>query len=440
MIPQLQREETVSSPEITRQWSLATKVAFRFAFCYFLLYVYPRSVGSLGAYVKYNNPIRDLWHAVVPWVGTHVLRLSGDFTEVANGSGDQLYDYVLLFCIFITALIGAAIWSWFDRKRPNYEVLYQWMRIVVRLTVAVAMIIYGTDKIFRMQFPEPPLARYVDTIGQLPPMTLLWTMMGYSHAYSFFGGVGEMTGAVLLLVPRTTSLGSVVTLGVMSNVLMLNLCYDVPRKIYSIHLILFCLFLLLPDMRRIADFFIFNRKTRLTRPVAVFKDKKLNYGMLALQVGIGITTIIYGSYSAHQDAIKNETYIQPQLRGIWSVEQFVLDNQPRPPLLTDTERWRYAIFDAPKILTAQTIDGVQKRYYIQLDFDSKHFTLWDPPSTLAKGPLTFDISRPDQMILDGYLGQHRFYAVLKRVDMRDPEKFWLLNRGTPWVDQYPHIR
>src|SRR5271169_3766079 len=138
MIPQLQRNTPVSSSESAPQWSLATRVAFRFFFSYFLLYVYPRAVGSLGAFVKYNNPLRDLWHAVVPWVGANVLHLSGDFTEVANGSGDQLYDYILLFCIAVTALIAAAIWSWLDRKRPNYEVLYQWLRIFVRLVVAVA--------------------------------------------------------------------------------------------------------------------------------------------------------------------------------------------------------------------------------------------------------------------------------------------------------------
>src|SRR5689334_17134215 len=99
MIPQLQREAEVAASESAPQWSTLQKIGFRFAFSYFLLYVYPHSVGSLGAGVKYSNPLRDMWHAVVPWVGTHILHLTGDFTEVANGSGDQLYDYVLLFCI-----------------------------------------------------------------------------------------------------------------------------------------------------------------------------------------------------------------------------------------------------------------------------------------------------------------------------------------------------
>jgi uncharacterized membrane protein YphA (DoxX/SURF4 family) len=440
MIPQLQRSTTVSSSESAAQWSLATRVAFRFAFAYFLLYVYPRSVGSLGAFVKYNNPLRDLWHAVVPWVGTNVLHLSGDLTEVANGSGDQLYDYVLLFCIAVTALIATAIWSWLDRKRPNYEVLYQWLRIFVRLVVAVAMISYGANKLFRMQFAAPALTRYVDTYGQTSPMGLLWAFMGSSHAYSIFGGVGEMLGGLLLLVPRFTALGALVTGAVMTNVLMLNLCYDVPRKIYSIHLIAFCLFLLLPDMQRIGDFFLLGRKAELSPTVELFQEKYMNYGVVGLQFIIGAAAIIVCSYYAYIDQGKNETYIEPPLRGIWSVQEFTLDNDLRPPLLTDTQRWQRVIFDAPEIVTVQSMDGTFKKYYLQLDTQKQTMTFWDTSNPQWSAKFTFDVAHPEQMKLDGRFGQNRVSANLKRADMSDPVKFLLINRGMHWVNQYPNNR
>ncbi len=440
MIPQLQRDTPVSSPEIAPHWSLPTRIAFRFFFCYFLLYVYPRSVGSLGAYVKYNNPLRDMWHAVVPWVGTHILHISGDYTEVANGSGDQIYDWVLVFCIFVTAVIAAAIWSWLDRKRTNYEMLYQWLRIFVRMSIAVAMIIYGADKLYRMQFAEPALWRYVDSYGRTSPMGLLWAFMGMSRSYSFMGGVGEMTGALLLLVPRLTTLGALITMGMMSNVLMLNLFYDVPRKIYSTHLILFCLFLLLPDIKRLLDFFIFNRKTQLTPPAPVFKDKRMNYGLLALQVAIGVIALTMALTQAHQDQIKNETYIQAPLRGIWSVNDFSLDNSPRPPLLTDTERWQRIILDSPQKLTIQAMDGSLKDYFLQLDAVNGLMTLWDTSHPTWNARFKYDASHPNLMTLDGHFGQNHVSAKLDRVDMSDPVNFLLINRGFHWVTDYPHNR
>jgi uncharacterized membrane protein YphA (DoxX/SURF4 family) len=437
MIPQLQREAPVSAQEDASSWSLASRIAFRFGFSYFILYVYPRSVGSLGAGIKYNNPLRDMWHVVVPWVGEHVLHLPGPFTEVANGSGDQMYDYVLLFCIAIVAAVATIVWSWLDRNRKNYRVLYEWLRLFVRIVVAVAMISYGANKLFRMQFPEPGLAKFVDTYGQSSPMGLLWAFMGTSRAYSFFGGVGEMLGGLLLLVPRFTSLGALVTLGVMSNVLMLNLCYDVPRKIYSIHLIAFCLFLLAPDMKRLMDLFIFNRKVQLTPPMPLFKDKQLNYAVWVLQLGIGAGALVVCGNQAYKDAVKAATYLPSPIRGIWSVEDFVIDGQARAPLTTDTQRWLRVIFDSPQTLTIQPMDGTQLQYYLELDPERKDFTIWKYEDVHWNSKFTFDNMSPDRMTLEGDYDGHHVMANLQRVDLSDPTKFLLTNRGTHWVSANP---
>ncbi len=377
---------------------------------------------------------------VVPWVGVNILHLTGDFTEVANGSGDQLYDYVLLFCIAVTGLVATAVWSLLDRKRPHYRVLYQWFRVFMRMGVAVAMISYGANKLFRMQFAEPGLARYVDTFGQTSTMGLLWAMMGTSRAYSFFGGVGEMLGGLLLLVPSLTSLGCLVTLGVMTNVLMLNFCYDVPRKIYCIHLIAFCLLLLLPDMRRIFDFFVLNRKGQLTSPVPLFKDKLLNYGVLLLQATIGVAALIVCLNQAYKDQVKNETHVATAIRGIWSVDQFTFNNVLHPPLVTDNQRWRYVIFDAPHEITVQSMDGAQTKYYIDMDAAMHAMGVWEPPDTHRKGLFTIDDLKSDRVTLEGELGGNHVNANLTRVDLSDPAKFLLINRGVHWVTNNPQNR
>jgi uncharacterized membrane protein YphA (DoxX/SURF4 family) len=439
MIPQHQREEAISSSQAEPQWSTGTKIAFRFAFSYFILYVYPRQVGSLGAAMNEPNPLRSLWHAVVPWVGTHVLNLGGDFTEVANGSGDQLYDYVLLFCIAVVAVVATILWSVLDRKRKNYSQLYQWMRIFVRIALSVAMISYGANKLWRMQFPEPGLARYVDTIGRTSPMGLLWTMMGTSHAYSFFGGLGEMAGGLLLLVPRFTALGALITGAVTTNVLFLNFGYDVPRKIYCIHLIAFCLFLLIPDMWRIVEFFLLNRKTQLTPPVPLFRDKKMNYGVWALQGFIGVAAVLYCSTYSYKEQVKNETHVAAAVRGIWSVDQFTLEGTPRPPLLTDGERWHNVIFDDPTVLVIQGMNGAQSKFTLQLDTGKKTIAIFNPPGH-PEGNFTYDTPQANRITLDGQFGGKHVTAELQRVDLSDPDAFLLINRGVHWINQFAQNR
>ena len=108
---------------------------------------------------------------------------------------------------------------------------------------------------------EYQLAR---TYGESSPMGLLWTFMAASPAYTFFAGMGEVIGGVLLVFRRTMTLGAIVTFGVMTNVMMLNFCYDVPVKQYSFHLMIMALIIAMPDLSRLMNVLLFNRATEPT--------------------------------------------------------------------------------------------------------------------------------------------------------------------------------
>src|SRR5262249_17022289 len=95
--------------------------------------------------------------------------------------------------------------------------------------------------------------------GDSSPMNLLWTFMGFSDGYNLFAGAGELLGGILLATRRTTLLGALVSLAVMTHVAVLNLCYDVPVKLLSLHLVAMALYLIVPDARRLAAFFLSNR-------------------------------------------------------------------------------------------------------------------------------------------------------------------------------------
>ena len=432
MKPQMQPEAEPRATDESKSWRPSTRVALRFVFSYFLLYIFPGAVGALGADMPNNDAYRRMWHAIVPWVGENLLHLHGDMTEVANGSGDQLYDYILLLCLFVVAIVATAIWSWIDRKQKNYDQLYEWLRLFVRLTLAVAMISYGANKLFRMQFPEPPLYRFVDYYGNSSPMGLLWTFMGMSRAYSLFAGVAEMLGGLLLVVPRFTTLGALVTFAAMSNVWMLNFCYDVPRKIYSTHLVLMSLFLLLPDVRRLIDFFILNRRTAPSPAVPLLKDEQLNRWALLFQIGIGAVALVYCLNQAHGNAVKNANYLPPPVRGIWSVDEFVVDGAVQPPLLTNADRWQRVIFDTPDIFYFQEMDSGIGNFTLQLDSARKTFTLTVPADPSWKASFTYEDSGPDRMILNGNLNGRHLNMGLHRTDMA---RFLLLNRGFHMINQ-----
>ena len=445
MIPQLQRDTPVASTPSTTQWSLATRIGFRFVFSYFMLYLGPGAVGALG-YEQHiiHTPYRDfwvaIWHQVVPWVGANILHLQGDFREVSNGSGDELYDYVLVFCILVTAAVATAVWSWLDRRRPNYERLHAWLRVLMRLSVAAPMLGYGIKKLMPAQFPEPPLVRLIDPLGQISPMGLLWTFMGYSPAYSFFGGLGETAGGLLILIPQFTTLASLISIGVMSNVLMLNLCYDVPRKIYSIHIILICMFLLLPQLRRLANMFVLNRPVEPEREVALFADKQWNRLAFWFQIAFGALAIVTCSWQSRIDAVTLNTHLGPEVRGIWNVDDFVLDNVSHPPLLTDTERWQHLVLDTPAVINLQMMDNTLQQYRLNLDQQQNKLMFANWGSQRWKGDFRLDHSQPDLITLTGQLDDRPLTVRLRRMNPSDPNKFLLVNRGFHWVNPVPFRR
>jgi hypothetical protein len=99
------------------------------------------------------------------------------------------------------------------------------------------MITYGVLKVIELQFSPPTPDRLIQTYGESSPMGLIWTLMGFSSLYCFFGGAGEVLGGLLLSLRRTTLLGALVCIGVLANVVMINLSFDVPVKLFSSHLL-----------------------------------------------------------------------------------------------------------------------------------------------------------------------------------------------------------
>lgn len=434
MMPQLQSETPVAEVAVPKQWSLATRIGFRFVFAYFLLYVSPGPVGALSPYHPANELDRNIfvwvWHKIVPWVGVNILHLSSSqLAEAPNGSGDELYDYVLILCLLVTAVLITAIWSWWDRKRPNYEVLHRWLRLWMRMTVAWSMLGYGIKKLIGAQFTPPNLAKQIQPFGRTTPMGMLWTFMGASQAYSLFGGIGETLGGVLLVLPALTTLGALVSLAMMTNVLMLNMFYDVPRKIFSVHLVLMCLFLLLPDVRRLTNVLVLNRRADPVPEGPLFRDKLLNFGALLLPILFGAYVLWAAGTQSVRDLKEEIATLPPPVHGVWSVGTMVVNGI----VPADNERWQDVVFDNPKILIVQLQNGRQAKFGMNMDSDLQHVSLHvDDPRW--KGAFNLKNSGPNQMILDGEFGGRHVVANLQRLDLSDPNEYPLVNRPFRWVN------
>jgi uncharacterized membrane protein YphA (DoxX/SURF4 family) len=433
---QLKPEPTVA------RWSSARLVAFRFIFVYFTLFCLSQQIlGGLFPIPKVDFPdLARLWptRQIVFWTAAHVFHVTQPLVYRGSGSGDKTFDWVLAFCLLVIAVVATCLWSALDRRRENYDTLYKWFRLLIRFALATELILYGMDKVIPLQMPFPNLTRLLEPFHNFSPMGVLWYSIGASPAYEMFAGCAEMLGGVLLIFPRTTTLGALVALTDMTQVFMLNMTYDVPVKLFSFHLLLMVVFLLAPECERLMDFFFRNRTAGPSTQAELFRTRRANRIALAAQIFLGLWVIgnnVYGGWDAWH------TYggARPKsaLYGIWDVAELSIDGQVRSPLLTDYARWHRAVFDFADSVAFQRMDDTFAGYGATINDKDKTIALTKSKDKNWKANFTFQRVGENELILDGDMDSHKMRMRLQLVDLK---KFVLVSRGFHWIQEYPFNR
>jgi uncharacterized membrane protein YphA (DoxX/SURF4 family) len=433
-------------------WSLAQRIAFRFVFCYLLLYNVPfplylldvlpipgLGAGLGAAFTAYFK----FWNVVVLWTGAHVLHLAHPIQNLRGktGSGDTTYDWVKLLCFVAFAALATLLWTLatLRGKAREHRRLHEWLRIYVRYALGTILLSYGWSKVIKNQFPFPSQDRLLEPIGQASPMGLLWTFMGVSTPYTVFAGAMEVLGGMLLFFRRTTTLGALVTITVMTNVFMLNMCYDVPVKQYSLHLLLMAVFLLVPDLGRLANVLVLHRPTEpasLAPPWSARWARIGGMSLCILYLGYVVFTDVQGSLEM-QSQFGPGTKPKATIYGAFEVEEFVRNGQTVPPLLTDASRWRRLTSFYPQVLSVRWMDDTLHKYTSEYS-PVKHSIALSPfDGKGEKGAFTYVFPDQDHLVLQGTLLKDALTVKLRRLDS---SQFLLVTRGFHWVSEYPFNR
>jgi len=282
-------------------WRFFERIVFRFAFCYIVFYYLPTVLSAIPGMAVPLGWYSHLWDLVDGSLGIYLFNLdSVQALPHATGSGDTALAYVQQAVIFFLAAVAGAIWAFLDRRRPHYAGLHGWLRVLVRYTLALTLLSYACAKIIPTQFSHLQSRLVAESYGQSSPMALLWNFMGYSTPYTVFGGFAELLPAVFLLFRRTALLGALLSFCVLLNIVMLNFCYDVPVKLYSLNLLLLSVVLIAPEVPRLFRIFVLNypavpsnlREPLVTRRVALVVK------VLVLVILLGQT--IYSAVGLHR--------------------------------------------------------------------------------------------------------------------------------------------
>lgn len=444
MVAQAETPRRELESETAVRWTPLTRVAFRFTFLYFGLFclIYPQIVFAFtGWFGRWLDADAVLWQPrllrpVLEWVGRTVFGVHPVLSP--NGSGDQTILWVLVFCVLVVAVAGTLIWTLLDRRRADYRRLAGWFLLVLRLCVAGQMLNYGFAKVIPTQMPEPMLSTLLEPYGNLTPMGVLWNQVGASPTYEILLGAAELLAGILLFVPRTATVGAMLTLVSMAQVFVLNMTFDVPVKILSGHLMLMSMVLLAPQARRLLDVLVLDRPVGRSTAPYPFRTRRARWFAALAQIGIGIWVAVALTHVSLQLWDEGPGRTKPPLYGIWQVDEFSRDGQPVAPLLTDRDRWQRAVFDVDGVMQYQRMDGTFVPVQVRVDTGARHVDLHAVPGaeqqSVTSGGFAYEQQGPDRLRFTGDLDGHPVTVTFRR---QDPDAFPQRSRGFHWIQDAP---
>lgn len=425
------------------RWSLPTRLAFRFVVPYFSLYILlTQMFGGLVVlpFVTVPPP-GSAWVVTAPvtWVATRVLGFPSPLVMV-TGSGDTPYDYTFALSLAVLSAVIAAVWTALARRRTAHPTTQKWFRLLLRFGLGTTMLSYGMVKFIPLQMPFPFLTRLLTPYGNFSLMGVLWSKIGASPAYETFTGVMELTCAVLLFIPGLTTVGALLSFITSTQIFALNMMYDVPVKLFSLHLVIISLVLLAPDMRRLFRVMVLRRAVEDAPEPPLARRAGVRRGLALLQIVFAGWLIVlsyqgakesYGTFGAGAP--------KPAFYGIWEIERMEIDGVERAPLVTDYDRWRRMVIQRENAVSFQRMDDTFQHLGGRGDAATKSIVLMRGTGDQATeiGRLTFEQPDQDRLIAHGSLNGKQLRLETRRFDH---EKLQMLNNKFRWIQDFPFNR
>ena len=366
-------------------WKRYQKVIFRFVTLFFILFIIflDWSVNPVLSKLYYYGPLSSLLDSVISWVGKNVFQIPHLIISPYDGEhNDRTYVYLLYFTMAAVAVLGTIVWSLLDRKRQDYRVLYYWFTAILRYYLAFTMFLFALYKFFKLQFPDLGYYTLTTQLGDMSPMHLAWAFFGYSYEYNVFMGIAE-SASLLLLFRRTTTLGAIITMGTLANVMAVNYSYDVHAKLYPTALFFMALFLVLKDAKRILQFFFTGHAIALdVIKTPVFQKPWMRISKSVLKIMVIGYFLIFSVAGNIEYQKRSEEMVQAksEYSGLYDVTSFVVNGDTLS--LEDPLRWCQLII-GDRILEAVRFkeDSVA---FVNVPVDKKELRVYGDPIDLAE--------------------------------------------------------
>ncbi|SOD98480.1 hypothetical protein [Spirosoma fluviale] len=328
-------------------WTPGEKIAFRIAFVFFIVMSLPTNPGwykNVFSLDWLHLHYRDLYD-VARFQPNILGRVS--WWPAWMGYGEWVF-------LFLVSAVAGLIWTAVVRIRRaeprDYNLLYYWLRVVVRYRAGIGIIGFGFTKLLPTQLPYPSMGLLNTNFGDLTAQKIYWLSIGIVPWYEVFTGVVEVLAGALLFFRATTFWGAVLLFGALADIVYVNLAYDGGVHGYSSYFVLLSGFLLVYYVR---DLYTLLIKEQLTIPAHYYPSfakawqKLARIGLKTATIGIFLVLLFWIQYVN----FRYDPYKQPaqkgvrELRGNYAVSDFRLNGKEIPYSPQDSVRWQEATFE-----------------------------------------------------------------------------------------------
>jgi len=427
---------------IQYQSSTMKKIFFRFFFIYFILSTAIWQIFELLPGLNFiASFINDAFVPLVTFCNDYLFHVKDKLNIDGGGSGDTSYAWAYFYTSILLAVLGTIIWTVLERKPKDYQKLDWILRNLLRYYIVIIAFLYGTIKLYASQMPEPNLSELATPLGDFLPMRFSWMFFGYSSPYQIFSGVMEMIVALLLLYRRTIPMGVLLAFGVFLNVFILNLCFDIPVKLFSMQMVICCVYLILVDAKHYFNFLLRNQATsKLTSYDFSFTKKYLKISRIVFKT---LIILIFGVFSLYETWTWKTEFTKSKIQepinpGVYYVKSFKKNNTDIPVSLTDDKTWKDFIFQDDGEGSVQTSDTIliqnYNRGYFSYTVKPKEKLLvfakpWDKKKVVFE--LQYKITGPKTLQLFGKIKKDSVVFNLEKAD----RKFQLAEKQFHWISE-----
>lgn len=376
------------------------------------------------------SPLEGIYKNGVLWLCKNVFQQQKVEYIKMTGSGDTTLDYWVVVVNICLAAVAALVILLADKKQRTFKDLRWFTVVVARYYVAMIMISYGFAKLNNGQFPANSIGRLEEKVGDMSPMGVVWTMMGASSGYTFVSGLLETIGGLLLLFRRTKTFGALFSMTVMINVALLNFFYDVPVKIFSSHVVLFCVFIVSGDAIALYRFFILHQPSQL-RFQKRTADKRWKRVTLIVLKGLVVAYFILTS-----SPVLFYTAPAVPMEGAYTVEEFMMNNKEIPSCSQDSAGWKKLIISHSGRAGIVLNNDSTKTFKGVIDTGKNTLILRKTEPDNPYAYLHYHVQK-DSIIFTGNIGRD---SVRIKTTRKKKEDYKLNKRGFHWINEYPFNR